>query len=262
MTHITTEDEEGPIATIAFNLGVEGPDTSLFKPLHCLQSLLIDFFHTPIDADMVSGEELCAPATFLVFLNGGIIGITKNPTEFINSFRRLRRAGQISEYVSIYQNKEHKCVYISCDGGRLCRPMIIVENGKVRVTAKPLQELAEGVRKFHDFVKEGLVEFLDVNEENDSNIALYEVWGSFFYLYFHLFPLLVLTLLRVRRTKFRWRPPIWKLSPLPSLESVPASSLTQTTTSPQETPTSVPWVNRPLERLPGTSTSASTPCST
>ena len=27
---------------------------------------------------------------------------------------------------------------------------------------------------FKDFIKKGLVEYLDVNEENDSNIALYE----------------------------------------------------------------------------------------
>ena len=29
-------------------------------------------------------------------------------------------------------------------------------------------------RSFEDFLHEGLVEYLDVNEENDSEIALYE----------------------------------------------------------------------------------------
>ena len=29
-------------------------------------------------------------------------------------------------------------------------------------------------RSFEDFLREGLVEYLDVNEENDCNIALYE----------------------------------------------------------------------------------------
>jgi len=36
------------------------------------------------------------------------------------------------------------------------------------------QELNEGVRTFNDFLKDGLVEYLDVNEENDSRIAMYE----------------------------------------------------------------------------------------
>ena len=73
-------------------------------------------------------------------------------------------------------------MYISSDGGRLCRPMIIVDRGTIKVTAQPLKELAEGVRKFHDFVKDGLVEYLDVNEENDANIALYEVFTLFYHL--------------------------------------------------------------------------------
>jgi len=34
------------------------------------------------------------------------------------------------------------------------------------------------VRSFHDFIKDGLIEYLDVNEENDSNIAIYEVSRS------------------------------------------------------------------------------------
>jgi DNA-directed RNA polymerase beta subunit len=34
--------------------------------------------------------------------------------------------------------------------------------------------LTQGLRGFEDFLKEGLVEYLDVNEENDSNIAMYE----------------------------------------------------------------------------------------
>jgi DNA-directed RNA polymerase III subunit RPC2 len=135
------------------------------------------------------------------------------------SFRRLRRAGQISEFVSVYQNHAQRCVYIASDGGRVCRPLIVVENGQPRVQTKhihvrpfsmrvqrgprsrgvvaashPLahafvltgrwgvcvrmwgssQELREGVRQFSDFLKDGLVEYLDVNEENDSRIAMHE----------------------------------------------------------------------------------------
>lgn len=42
------------------------------------------------------------------------------------------------------------------------------------VTQKHLEELTQGLRSFEDFLREGLVEYLDVNEENDSNVALYE----------------------------------------------------------------------------------------
>ena len=54
------------------------------------------------------------------------------------------------------------------------RPYIIVERSRPRVTAAHMEELARGLRTFQDFLHDGLVEYLDVNEENDSNIALYE----------------------------------------------------------------------------------------
>lgn len=52
--------------------------------------------------------------------------------------------------------------------------MIIVENGESKVTAEHLAKLLNQEWSFDDFLKHGLVEYLDVNEENDSLIALYE----------------------------------------------------------------------------------------
>ena len=54
------------------------------------------------------------------------------------------------------------------------RPYIIVSKGRPLVTSKHIEELTQGFRSFEDFLKEGLVEYLDVNEENDCMIALYE----------------------------------------------------------------------------------------
>lgn len=86
----------------------------------------------------------------------------------------MRRKGCISAYVSIYLNRLHRSVYICSDGGRLCRPYIIVENGIPLVTSQHIKELEKGIRGFEDFLHDGLIEFLDVNEENDSYIACYE----------------------------------------------------------------------------------------
>ncbi|KAG8713863.1 DNA-directed RNA polymerase III core subunit ret1 [Ceratobasidium sp. 423] len=65
-------------------------------------------------------------------------------------------------------------VHIASDGGRICRPMIIVENQRPRVRTEHINLLKRGVVTFDDFLKKGLIEYLDVNEENDSHIALYE----------------------------------------------------------------------------------------
>ncbi|SPO32397.1 probable DNA-directed RNA polymerase III, 130 KD subunit [Ustilago trichophora] len=150
-THITTDVEEEPIARIAFTLGVE-------------------------DIHLLTGAELYRPDSYAVYLNGNVLGVTRFPQRFVLQFRRLRRAGRISEFVSIYTNHHHQTVYIASDGGRICRPLIIVDphTGQPRVKESHIQELKAGVRRFDDFLYNGLLEYLDVNEENDSNIALYE----------------------------------------------------------------------------------------
>ncbi|KDQ54565.1 hypothetical protein JAAARDRAFT_38245 [Jaapia argillacea MUCL 33604] len=149
MTHVTTDVEEGPIIGVAFMLGVE-------------------------DISLSTGSEIYAPSTFVVHVNGTIIGLTRYPSRFVSQFRKLRRAGRFSEFVSVYVNHHHKTVHIATDGGRICRPMIIVEGGRPRVQQGHIDMLKKGELTFDDFLHKGLVEYLDVNEENDSYIALYE----------------------------------------------------------------------------------------
>lgn len=108
----------------------------------------------------------------LVFLNGSILGVHKRPAAFMTAIRRLRRNGRIAEFVSVYAH--HDAVHISSDGGRVCRPLIICDNGIPRVKPEHLSKLREKTWSFKDFLCNGLVEYLDVNEENDALIALYE----------------------------------------------------------------------------------------
>ncbi|KNZ77353.1 DNA-directed RNA polymerase III subunit RPC2 [Termitomyces sp. J132] len=149
MTHITTDVDEEPIIRLAFMLGVE-------------------------DITLATGTEIYGPHTFVVNVNGTIIGLTRYPTRFVAQFRKLRRARRMSEFVSVYINNHHHTVHIASDGGRICRPMIIVENGCPKVTSEHITLLKKGKLTFDDFLRKGLVEYLDVNEENDTYIALYE----------------------------------------------------------------------------------------
>ena len=149
MTHITTDQEEEPIKRLAFNLGVE-------------------------DVNLLSGEELGRPELYIVFLNGNILGVVRNHTSLVHLFRLARRKRRLNEFVSICQNHQQRCVTISSDGGRVCRPYIIVENGQSKVTSEHMDFLRNGLYNFDDFLRLGLVEYLDVNEENDSLIAVHE----------------------------------------------------------------------------------------
>ena len=44
---------------------------------------------------MLTGEEINAPSTYLVFLNGLIVGVHERPIELVDNVRKLRRAGKI-----------------------------------------------------------------------------------------------------------------------------------------------------------------------
>ena len=135
MTHITTDVEEEPIIQIAHMLGVEG---GVFeKPSY---NLLITTFCNP-DISLSTGTEIYGPHTFVVNVNGTIIGLTRCPVRFVTKFRRLRRARRFSEFVSVYINHHHRAVHIACDGGRICRPLIIVENGRSKVTTEHITVL-------------------------------------------------------------------------------------------------------------------------
>lgn len=82
---------------------------------------------------MLTGAELYQPSVYVVFLNGSILGVTRRAQQFVANFRRMRRAGRVSEFVSVFINEHQRTVNLSSDGGRICRPLIIVENMKPRV---------------------------------------------------------------------------------------------------------------------------------
>ncbi|KAI7933277.1 hypothetical protein MJO28_017749 [Puccinia striiformis f. sp. tritici] len=149
MTHITTDTDEAPIWNVAYTIGCE-------------------------DISSVTGTELYLPRHYIVFINGNILGLTRSPERFVDVFRQFRRAGKISEFVSIYMNADQQTVNIATDGGRICRPMIIVSHGNSMVKTEHIDQLKLGKLSFDDFLSKGLIEYLDCNEENDSFIALYE----------------------------------------------------------------------------------------
>lgn len=57
----------------------------------------------------------------LFMSTGNILGVIRDHHKLVSTFRLMRRAGFINEFVSISTNLTDRCVYISSDGGRLCR---------------------------------------------------------------------------------------------------------------------------------------------
>ncbi|KAK3371297.1 hypothetical protein B0T24DRAFT_314663 [Lasiosphaeria ovina] len=151
MTHITTNVEEEPVKNWIFSVDAGVEPVRKF-----------------------TGAEMHSPGSYIIHLNGTPYALTRYPKRFARKFRTMRRRGYISPFVSINLNEHFAAVHIATDEGRICRPYIIVKNGKSKLKAEHLKLLQLGKAGFDDFLTHGVVEYLDVNEEQDTLIALYE----------------------------------------------------------------------------------------
>jgi DNA-directed RNA polymerase III subunit RPC2 len=151
LAHITTDEESEPIERLCRDLGVE-------------------------DVSLLSGHEIHSRNAFLVLLNGIILGVHTRPHWLVKSLRSLRRKGQMGEFVSLYLHDGQKAVHIATDGGRVCRPLIIVneKTSLPRLQQVHVEGLSLGTISIKDLLRQGVVEYVDVNEENNCLIAVTE----------------------------------------------------------------------------------------
>lgn len=118
-------------------------------------------------------------SAYLVFLNGLVIGACSKPHKLVYALRWMRRSNRIGEFISVYIHSIHRAIYIACDGGRVCRPLIIVAHGHsqlaVRHSKASMPESPSHLKSLIDHLKVGgVVEYVDVNEENNCFVALDE----------------------------------------------------------------------------------------
>ena len=110
-----------------------------------------------------------------IFVNGSPLGVTKYPDDFVRETRILRR-GNLNPETSISYNKSDNEIKISTEAGRLCRPLLIVENGKILLKKSHIQEIREGKWNYpsvwQNLLEGGFIEFIDKSEEEDLLIAL------------------------------------------------------------------------------------------
>lgn len=151
LAHITTDEESEPIERLCRDLGVE-------------------------DVSLLSGHEIHSRNAYLVLLNGIILGVHTRPLWLVKSLRSLRRKGQMGEFVSLYLHDGQKAVHIATDGGRVCRPLIIVneKTSLPRLQQVHVEGLSLGTIHIKDLLRQGVVEYVDVNEENNCLIAVTE----------------------------------------------------------------------------------------
>lgn len=109
-----------------------------------------------------------------IYLNGKFVGVHDNPKQFVKEMREKRRLGLLGPEFNIVFYKRTNEIYAYTDRGRPRRPYIVVESGKSRYTKEIAEKVKKGEKNWNDLVKEGIIEYLDSEEEENAYVALTE----------------------------------------------------------------------------------------
>lgn len=181
----------------------EGQACGLVKNLALMSYVSVGTTTVPVsmfldDWSMHGMEEIVpgqvATAT-KIFLNGAWVGIHHQASGLCQTLRTLRRKGDINFEVSIVMDHRRKELRIYTDAGRICRPLfpiarpgdddfeeltkphVRIRKGHVAAIGRPYYESEGRSQKvatfgFSALVKNGLVEYVDCEEEETITIAM------------------------------------------------------------------------------------------
>jgi len=159
----------------------EGPNCGLVKNLALMAFISVGVDERPIEellyeleTEPIDSARKRGVAGTKVILNGRLIGIHQKPELLVSEIRKLKRRGRLNHEVNIahYSYGTINEVYINCDAGRVRRPLIIVDGGYPRLTKEHVEKLVAGEWIWNDLVLQGIVEYLDAEEEENAYIAL------------------------------------------------------------------------------------------
>jgi DNA-directed RNA polymerase subunit B len=112
-----------------------------------------------------------------VFVDGKLIGYAENGRGTSDTLRNLRRSGKIHPHVGVYfyssgnPNATNR-LYVSCNAGRVLRPLAIIGEGKSLVTNEIIEKISKKFLSWSDLLYMGIIELVDANEEENCYISM------------------------------------------------------------------------------------------
>ncbi|MGF7117717.1 DNA-directed RNA polymerase subunit B [Methanobacterium oryzae] len=109
-----------------------------------------------------------------IYINGKLIGACEDPETFVEDMREKRRSGEISHEMNITHYPETDEIFIFNDPGRTRRPLIVVKNGESMLKDEHIEAVETCEMSWNDLVNQGIIEYLDAEEEENTYIAMFE----------------------------------------------------------------------------------------
>ncbi|MHA1873295.1 MAG: DNA-directed RNA polymerase subunit B, partial [Candidatus Heimdallarchaeaceae archaeon] len=107
-----------------------------------------------------------------VYINEKLIGHVEDPKEFVMKIRKERRLGKLPDALNILYDRKQDEILIETSKGRARRPLIVVENGKPKLTPEIIEQLKNNEITWKDLVNKGIIEYIDAMEEESCLVAL------------------------------------------------------------------------------------------
>ncbi|MBY8993474.1 MAG: DNA-directed RNA polymerase subunit B [Candidatus Heimdallarchaeota archaeon] len=155
----------------------EGPNCGLVKNLAMDAYISVGVSEKEVEEFLYSLDlneliKMQSTDTCKVFLNGRLLGSHPDPRKFVSDVKRARRKDIISSEVNVNYYSDIQEIQINCDHGRVRRPLIIAEKGKIRLEKKHIEKIVSGGWQWNDLIRKGIVEYIDAEEEESSYIAM------------------------------------------------------------------------------------------
>jgi DNA-directed RNA polymerase subunit B len=109
-----------------------------------------------------------------VYIDGVYVGTVDDAVNFIAQVREDRRKNSLPGELNVSYNSKADYVEMTMSKGRIRRPLIVVKDGRSSLTDEHVVKLEKGELSWSDLLKEGVVEYIDSNEEEDCLVAFYE----------------------------------------------------------------------------------------
>ncbi len=112
-----------------------------------------------------------------VFVDGQLVGYVEDGGHLANTLRTMRRSGKIHPHVGVYlysslNDNATKRLYISCNSGRVLRPLIIVRDGRSLITDEIIEKIQKKFLSWTDLLHTGILELVDANEEENCYVNI------------------------------------------------------------------------------------------
>ncbi len=112
-----------------------------------------------------------------VFVDGQLVGYVEDGGHLASTLRTMRRSGKIHPHVGVYlysslNDNATRRLYISCNSGRVLRPLIIVRDGCSLITEEIIEKIQKKFLSWNDLLHTGILELVDANEEENCYVSI------------------------------------------------------------------------------------------